>query len=147
VQIRVIKSSADAPLTSLQSAAAIAAQTFGFQLIPATTAANFEDHVEDAGGTPKRETCWVFDDAKTADIQGQSWTLERFLKSFMDREWCDQNADHPVANLRHYSENVAKYREHFRTHKPMVLIRRGQRVLKLRADATDEEKAKWLKLL
>jgi hypothetical protein len=147
VQIRVIKSRADNPLFDLHGACAIAARTFGFRLIPPETAKNFEDAVEDIGGSLQRETHWVFDDTSAAEIRGETWNLDRFTKAFLDLDWCNANADSPVANLRHYHENLACYRAHFQAHRPMIRLRKGDRVLTLRADATEEEKAKWLKLL
>jgi hypothetical protein len=147
LQIRVIKSRAANPLASLEGAVAIAARTFGFQLIDPQEAQNFEDYIEDTGEGPIRETLWVFDDTRTAHIAGEVWTLEAFCKAFRDRDWCDDHPDHPVANLRHYHENLSAYRTHFQQHRPMVLLRRGQRVLKLRADLSPEEKNKWLKML
>lgn len=147
MQIRVVKSRADNPLTSLQCAAAVSALTFGYQLIAKNQAKNFEDYVEETKEGPIRETVWVFNDLSTAEIAGESVSIKDFLWRFMDRKWCDEHPDSPIANLRHYHENMALWREHFRTNKPMILMRRGERVLKIRADADEKEKAKWLKLL
>jgi hypothetical protein len=148
MQIRVIKSRADRPLESLEAAAAIAALTFGFRLIPKAEAANFEDYVEELpDGTLRRESVWVFDDSGTVQILGETITLSDFFARFRDLTWCDANPDSPIANARHLHENTQLWRQHFRENPPMVLIRKGQRTLKLRADATEEEKTKWLKLL
>jgi hypothetical protein len=147
MQIRVVKSRADNPLTSLESAAAIAALTFGYQLIPKDEAKNFEDYVEETKQGTLRETLWVFNDLSTANIAGENVALKDFIARFMDLKWCEAHADSPIANLRHYHENVSLWREHFRANKPMILMRKGQRVLKIRPDASDKEKAKWLKLL
>ena len=148
MQIRVIKSRADRPLESLEAAAAFAAMTFGFRLIDKTEAANFEDYAEELpDGTLRRESVWVFDDSRTVQILDETITLSDFFARFRDLDWCNEHPDSPIANLRHYHENLTLWRQHFRDHPPMVLIRKGQRTLKLRADATEEEKTKWLKLL
>jgi len=151
MQIRFLKARADNPLASLEGAAAIAAQTFGFRLLDTSAQGaqiqNFEDVIEEVDGRPQRETVWVFDDTITVQILGETWTLESFVRSFMDLAWCDQHAESPVANLRHYHENLTRYRDHFRAHRPMIRLRHGKRTLTIRADATEEEKSKWLKLL
>jgi hypothetical protein len=147
MQIRVVKSRADNPLASLEAAAAIAALTFGYKLIPKDEAKNFEDYVEETAGGAYRETLWVFNDLSTANIAGENVALKDFLQRFNDLKWCDEHADSPIANLRHHHENVSLWREHFRKNKPMIMMRKGQRVLKMRSNATPEEKAKWLKLL
>jgi hypothetical protein len=147
MQIRVVKSRADNPLTSLETASAVAALTFGYQLIDKGEAKNFEDYVEETKESAQRETLWVFNDLSTANIAGENVALKDFIARFMDLKWCEAHADSPIANLRHYHENVSLWREHFRANKPMILMRKGQRVLKIRPDATEKEKAKWLKLL
>jgi len=147
MQIRVVKSRADNPLTSLESAAAIAALTFGYQLIAKDEAKNFEDYVEDTKEGALRETLWVFNDLSTANIAGENVALKDFIARFTDLKWCEGHADAPNAILRHYHEKLGLWREHFKANKPMILMRKGQRILKIRANASEKEKAKWLKLL
>lgn len=147
MQIRVVKSRANNPLTSLEAAAAVAALTFGYRLIDKEEAKNFEDYVEDTKDGLLRETLWVFNDLSTANIAGENVALKDFLARFLDLQWCEEHAESPIANLRHQHENTTLWREHFRANKPLILMRKGQRVLKIRSDATEKEKAKWLKLL
>jgi len=147
MQVRVVKSRGDSPLSSLEGASAIAALTAGYRLIDGKQIKNFEDYIETVGGETVRETLWAFDDAAPAEVGGETLPLETFLARFRDLEWCNANASHPIAYLRHGHENLEKFRAHFRKHKPMILLRRGQRTLKIRPDLTPEEKAKWLKLL
>jgi hypothetical protein len=148
MQVRVVKSRDDQPLSSLEGAAAVAALTAGYPLLDGKQIKNFEDYIEaQPDGTTVRETVWAFDDTATADLGGERLPLETFLAKFRDLEWCVANADHPIAYLRHQHENLQRFRDHFRKHKPMILLRRGQRTLKIRPDLTEEEKAKWLKLL
>jgi hypothetical protein len=148
MQVRVVKSRDDQPLSSLDGAAAVAALTAGYPLLDGKQIKNFEDYIEtQPDGTTMRETVWAFDDTATADLGGERLPLEAFLAKFRDLDWCRANADHPIAYLRHLHENLQKFRDHFRKHKPMILLRRGQRTLKIRPDLTPEEKAKWLKLL
>jgi hypothetical protein len=147
MQVRVVKSRGDQPLSTLEGAGAIAALTAGYPLLDGKEVKNFEDYVEDTPEGVVRETIWAFDDTKPADFAGQPWPLQAFLEKFHDSAWCSENADHPIAYLRHQHDNVMKFRDHFRKHKPMILLRRGQRTLKIRPDLTEEEKAKWLKLL
>ena len=147
MQIRVIKSRAENPLTSDETALAIAALTFGYKLIPKDEAKNFEDYVEETKSGAMRETFWVFNDLSSATIAGESVALKDFCERWNDLEWCNSHAESPIANLRHQHENTKTWREHFRTNKPMIQMRKGQRVLKIRADASEAEKAKWLKLL
>jgi len=148
MQVRVVKSRDDQPLSSLEGASAVAALTAGYPLIDGNQVKNFEDYAEEQGdGTLVRETIWAFDDTKTADFNGEAVPLKNFLERFRDLEWCQGNPAHPIAYLRHAHENLSKFRDHFRKHKPMILLRRGQRTLKIRPDLTPEEKAKWLKLL
>lgn len=147
MQIRVIKSRAAAPLSSLEGATAVAALTAGYRLIPGDKAANFEDTVEEIAGQPQRETCWVFDDTVQATFGAEQLPLDIFCQRFRDLDWCLANPDHPIAYLRHAHENLNRYREHFAKHAPMIRLRNGKRTLTLRADATEEEKSKWMKLL
>jgi hypothetical protein len=122
--------------------------TAGYRLVDGKQVKNFEDYIEDAAdGTMIRETVWVFDDSATADFGDERLPLEAFLIRFRDLEWCKANPEHPIAYLRHAHENLSKFRDHFRKHRPMILLRKGQRTLKIRPDLTPEEKAKWLKLL
>jgi hypothetical protein len=148
MQVRVVKSRDDQPLSSLEGASAIAALTAGYPLLDGKQLKNFEDYIETQDdGTTLRETIWAFDDTATAELAGERLPLEAFLTKFRDLNWCKANPDHPIAYLRHAHENLQQFREHFRKHKPMILLRRGQRTLKIRPDLTEEEKAKWLKLL
>ena len=148
MQVRVVKSRDDQPLASIEGASAVAAITAGYRLVDGKQVKNFEDYIEDTpDGTMIRETVWVFDDSDTADFGGERLPLEAFLIRFRDLEWCKANPGHPIAYLRHAHENLSKFRDHFRKHRPMILLRKGQRTLKIRPDLTPEEKAKWLKLL
>jgi hypothetical protein len=79
MQIRVVKSRADNPLTSLETAAAVAALTFGYQLIDKAQAKNFEDYVEETNESAQRETLWVFNDLSTANIAGENVALKDFI--------------------------------------------------------------------
>lgn len=148
MQVRVVKSRDDQPLASIEGASAVAAMTAGYRLVDGKQVKNFEDYIEDTpGGTMIRETVWVFDDSATAEFGDERLPLEAFLIRFRDLEWCKANPAHPIAYLRHAHENLSKFRDHFRKHRPMILLRKGQRTLKIRPDLTPEEKAKWLKLL
>jgi hypothetical protein len=148
MQVRVVKSRDNQPLASLESASAVAAMTAGYRLVDGKQVKNFEDYIEDAADeTMIRETVWVFDDSATANFGDERLPLEAFLVRFRDLEWCKANPEHPIAYLRHAHENLSKFRDHFRKHRPMILLRKGQRTLKIRPDLTPEEKAKWLKLL
>ena len=147
MQVRVIKSRADNPLAGLEAAAAIAALTFGYKLIPKSKAKNFEDYVDVVKDKGVRETIWIFNDLGVVDVAGEQVKLMTFLERFNDLEWCDANADSPIANMRHLHENHKLWRKFFSENKPMILMRRGDRVLKIRSDATEEDKNKWLKLL
>jgi hypothetical protein len=131
----------------LDGAAAVAALTSGYRLIPPDKVANFEDYVEETSEGPVRETLWVFDDTVTATFEGQPWPLSAFITAFKDRDWCQANPDHPVAFLRHFHENLNAHREHFTKHPPMVLLRKGERTLKLRSDLPEADRQKWLKVL
>jgi hypothetical protein len=148
MQVRVVKSRDDQPLASIEGASAVAAITAGYRLVDGKQVKNFEDYIEDTpDGTMIRETVWVFDDSATADFGDERLPLEAFLIRFRDLEWCKANPSHPIAYLRHAHENLSKFRDHFRKHRPMILLRKGQRTLKIRPDLTPDEKAKWLKLL
>lgn len=148
MQVRVVKSRDDHPLASIEGASAIAALTAGYRLVDGKQVKNFEDYIEDTpDGTMIRETVWVFDDAATADFGDERLPLEAFFIRFRDLEWCKANPSHPIAYLRHQHENLSKFRDHFRKHRPMILLRKGKRTLKIRPDLTPDEKAKWLKLL
>jgi hypothetical protein len=147
MQVRVVKSRGPQPLATIETAGAIAALTAGYPLIDGKQVKNFEDYVEDTPEGVIRETLWVFDDTASADFAGERVPLQAFFARFHDAEWCKANANHPIAYLRHAHDNTNKFREHFAKHKPMIVLRRGQRTLKIRPDLTEEEKAKWLKLL
>lgn len=147
MQVRVVKSRGDNPLATSEGAGAVAALTAGYVLLDGKQVKNFEDYVEETPEGVVRETLWVFDDSKSADFAGESVPLQAFFSRFHDAAWCSANADHPIAYLRHYHDNAGKFRDHFKKHKPMILLRKGQRTLKIRPDLTSEEKSKWLKLL
>lgn len=147
MQVRVVKSRGDNPLATTEGAGALAALTAGYKLLDGKQVKNFEDYVEETPEGVVRETLWVFDDTSTADFAGERIPLQAFFAKFHDSAWCAANGDHPIAYLRHAHDNASKFRDHFRKHKPMVLLRKGQRTLKIRPDLTPEEKAKWLKLL
>lgn len=147
MQVRVVKSRCEQPLAAQETAGAIAALTAGYRLLDGKQIKNFEDCVEETPEGVMRETLWVFDDSSTADFNGERLPLQAFFAKFHDAEWCKANAEHPIAYLRHYHENLNRFRDHFKKHKPMIVLRKGQRTLKIRPDLTPEEKAKWLKLL
>ncbi len=147
MQLRVVKSRSENPLASIEGAGAVAALTAGYKLLPGQQIKNFEDYIEETPEGIVRETIWVFDDAITADFNGENLPIQAFFARFHDAAWCDANAGHPIAYLRHQHDNATRFREHFRKHKPMILLRKGKRSVKIRPDLTPEEKAKWLKLL
>ena len=147
MQVRVVKSRGDNPLATKEGAGAVAALTCGYRLLDGKQVKNFEDYVEETPEGVIRETLWVFDDTSTADFAGERIALQAFFAKFHDEAWCKANGDHPIAYLRHQHDNAAKFRDHFKKHKPMILLRKGQRTLKIRSDLTQEQKNKWLKLL
>lgn len=101
-------------------------------------------------GTNKRTTTWLVSDKKAefAPIQQKEEVgAEEFARRFNSKEWCEQNADHPIAYLRFYMEAYQQFRAWLHDRKPSALVRRGKRFAIIPADASDAEREKLLSLL
>jgi hypothetical protein len=107
--------------------------------------------VEETRNGLQRTVTWVMDgDAKAVfepAFEREELTFSEVAKRFADKAWCEANANHPIAYLRAFSDNLAQLTAFVKDHKPSVLIRRGNRVATIAADASDEMKAKILAML
>jgi hypothetical protein len=107
--------------------------------------------VEETKNGLQRTVTWIMDgDAKAVfepAFEREELTFSEVAKRFADRDWCEANANHPIAYLRAFSDNLAQLTAFVKEHKPSVLIRRGNRVATIAADATEETRARILAML
>jgi hypothetical protein len=101
-------------------------------------------------GETKRITSWIPSN-KTAKFtpikEEEEIDASEFARRFLSKEWCEANADHPIAYLRFYMETYQNLRNAIRERKPSALIRRGGRFAVISPDATEKEREKMLSLI
>jgi hypothetical protein len=109
------------------------------------------DVIENTEAGPKRTVTWVMDGSKTIefkpDFEAEEIGFEEFKERFESLEWCEANADHPIAYMRGFSDMMNRLREKVQTMKPMLLVRRGRRTALIPADSTPDRKAEILSML
>ena len=101
-------------------------------------------------GKTKRVTTWLVQN-KTAAFdpirEREDVGAEEFSRRFLSKEWCEENADHPIAYLRNYMEAYQQFRTWLHDRKPSALIRKGKRFVIVPADAPESEREKLLSLI
>ena len=148
------KSPYQSPNTRLVSAARAVGFNWGIEKPYMDSIEKLED------GTAKRTVSWVIDgDQKVpfvwaqknedgiARIKEEELTFSEFRKRYLDLEWCAENDDHPISYLRAAHRQHAKMLKAIKTLPQHTVIRKGKRMDSIPTDASDEEKAKILKML
>jgi hypothetical protein len=101
-------------------------------------------------GETKRTTAWLPSSELatfTPIKQEEKIDAAEFARRFLSKEWCEANADHPIAYLRFFMETYQNLRAFVRDRKPSALIRRGGRFAIISPDATEKEREKMLSLI
>lgn len=92
----------------------------------------FSDTVEKLPAGPKRTCTWLMDGDKPIRFEpipaAEDISFETFRKRYEDLAWCEANPNHPIAYLRAYAEHHNRMVDKIKTLKPMMLIRKGQRI-------------------
>jgi hypothetical protein len=111
----------------------------------------FSDTIEDVGGNPKRTVTWMMDGAKKVKFapiaKEEELTFTELQKRFDSQEWCEENSDHPIAYMRAMSDCYNRLVDKIKTMRPMLLIRRGNRLAIVPSGNDPESKAKREKIL
>ena len=91
----------------------------------------FLDTIEDTQSGPKRTVTWLMDGANKISFdpipQAEQISIAEFRRRFDSQEWCESNADHPIAYMRAMSEHLNRLLDKIKTMRPMLLIRKGKR--------------------
>ena len=110
------------------------------------------DTVEESGGELERRFVWSFGGQATATFRPafaeESIELHEFARRFNDAAWCQANADHPIAFLRAFSDELTNLRTELKDMKPLLKIVRGsgqnRSIALIPADTSPEEKERIL---
>jgi hypothetical protein len=100
--------------------------------------------VEQTEQGPKQTMTYHIDSSFPAKFESELIDFQEFRKRWMDREWCDKNAEHPISYMRLFRDNMVKLKAWIKEEKPAVLIRRGSRVAVIHPDLPEARKAKIL---
>jgi hypothetical protein len=110
------------------------------------------DTVEEKDGELERRFVWSFGGQATALFRPafpeETIELHEFAKRFNDAAWCQANADHPIAFLRAFSDELTNLRTTLKEMKPLLKIVRGssnsRSIALIPADTSAEEKERIL---
>lgn len=99
----------------------------------------------------RRTVTWIMDgDVKAVfepAFEREELTFGEVAKRFANREWCERNPHHPISYLRAMSDNLTELTAFVKEHRPSVLVRRGNRVATIAADAPAEVRDRILAML
>ena len=116
---------ADSPNTRLVASALSSGGGFA-------TEAAYSDTVEQTANGPKRTVTWLMDGAAKIHFEpiqcAESITFDEFRKRYESLQWCEANANHPIAYLRAMNDQHSRMLDKIRTMRPMLLIRKGKRI-------------------
>lgn len=96
--------------------------------------------VEQTQTGPKLVTTWLVNGDVKVEYGTEEVDFEEFRKRWLSIEWCRANAEHPIAYMRAFRDNVTKLKDWIKTQKPSVLIRRGKRVAVIHPDLPEARK-------
>lgn len=110
------------------------------------------DAVEEKDGELERRFVWSFGGQATALFRPafaeESIGLHEFAKRFNDAAWCRANADHPIAFLRAFADELTNLRTALKDMKPLLKIVRGsgqnRSIALIPSDTSPEEKERIL---
>ena len=95
------------------------------------TEAAFSDTVEKSPNGAKRTVTWLMDGAANLSFEpievAESITFDEFRKRYESLDWCEANANHPIAYLRAMNDQHNRLLDKIKTMRPMLLIRKGKR--------------------
>ncbi len=110
------------------------------------------DTVEEKDGELERRFVWSFGGQATALFRPvfpeESIELHEFARRFNDAAWCRAHADHPIAFLRAFSDELTNLRTTLKDMKPLLKIVRGsgssRSIALIPADTAPDEKERIL---
>ena len=125
---------ADSPNTRLVASALSSGGAFA-------TEAAYSDTVEQTPDGPKRTVTWLMYCAAKIHFEpiqcAESITFDEFRKRYESLQWCEANANHPIAYLRAMNDQHSRMLDKIRTMRPMLLVRKGKRIA-IAASGSDE---------
>ena len=99
-------------------------------------------------GSQKRRVVWYIDDAIKATFElpdrKEQIDFAEFRSRWMNEEWMEKNADHPICYLKIYRENEKKIRDWIKQQKPAVLIKRNNKTAIIPANCSEAQRNKIL---
>lgn len=104
----------------------------------------YSDTIEDkGGGVSERQVTWLLDAKKTAsfepDFERETINFSEFNRRMRSQEWCEANPSHPIAYLREYIELHNRLVDRIKQMRPMIMLRKGQRVAIVPSGNSPEE--------
>jgi hypothetical protein len=110
------------------------------------------DTIEEKDNALERRFVWSFGGQATATFRpafkDETIELHEFAKRFNDAAWCQANADHPIAFLRAFADELTNLRTELRDMKPLLKIVRGsgqnRSIALIPSDTSPEEKERIL---
>jgi hypothetical protein len=120
----------ESPLKSRNTAIVAAATTSGIEL---SGDRPFLHTIEEDPNTkqPKRQTVWCLKDMEidfSPEFKAETITTAEFIRRFKDAEWRKNNPHHPIAYMAWFYETYMKLQEQIRENKPLLIVRRGNRL-------------------
>jgi hypothetical protein len=100
--------------------------------------------VEETYEGPRQTMTYHIDGDVYVEIQGEKLDFQAFRWRWTDKEWCEQNDEHPISYMRLFRDNTTKFKAWIKEQKPAVLIRRGNRVAVIHPDLPEARKAQIL---
>jgi hypothetical protein len=118
------------PLKSHNTALVAAATTSGIQL---SEERPFVQTLEEdpVTGAAKRQSVWCLKDMEVAflpEFEAETITTAEFVRRFRDTEWRKKNPHHPIAYMAWFYETYRDLLQQLRENKPLLTVRRGNRV-------------------
>lgn len=129
---------ADSPNTRLVASALSSGGVFA-------TEAAYSDTVEQTADGPKRTVTWLMDGAAKIRFEpiecAESITFDEFRRRYESLQWCEANANHPIAYLRAMNDQHSRMLDKIRAMRPMLLIRKGKRIAIVPSGSDEASKA------
>ena len=109
------------------------------------TEAAYSDTVEQTPNGAKRTVTWLMDGAAKLHFEpievAESITFDEFRKRYESLDWCEANANHPIAYLRAMNDQHNRLLDKVKTMRPMLLIRKGKRIAIVPSGSDEASKA------
>lgn len=105
----------------------------------------FLDAIEETPTGPKRTVTWLMDGARKMEFEpiteAEAIDMAEFRRRFESQEWCEENANHPIAYMRAMTEHYNRLLDKIKTMRPMLLIRKGKRFAIVPSGSSEADKA------